>query len=268
LAEIKQLRAKQPLAERDQSPNGKFMVPTLQEVIDLAKAESARTGRVIGIYPETKHPTYHQSIGLPLEDRLLTILAQAGWTAKSSPVIIQSFEVANLKYLRSKTQVRISQLVDGSGLDANGEMQLKAPTAAPYDFVVAGDARTNKYLVTPAGLAEIKTYADIVAPWKAYLIPSRLVDRNGDGKPDDLNADGAMDERDRVLLPPTDVIKNAHAAGLMVHSWTFRNEPRRLASDFGGDPLAEYKAFFAAGLDGLFSDFPDTAAKARDSLAF
>lgn len=83
---------------------------------------------------------------------------------------------------------------------------------------------------------------------------------------DDLNADGTMDERDRVLMPPTDIIKNAHAAGLLVHSWTFRNEPRRLASDFAGDPLAEYKAFFDAGLDGLFSDFPDTAVKARNLI--
>jgi len=266
LAEIKSLRAKQPLAERDQSPNGKFLVPTLQEVIDLAKAESARFGRVIGIYPETKHPTYHQSIGLPLEDRLLITLEQVGWTQNSSPVIIQSFEVANLKYLRGKTQVRIAQLVDGGGLSPEGEMQLRVPAAQPYDFVVAGDARTNKDLLTPAGLAEIKTYADIVAPWKAYLIASRQVDRNGDGKMDDLNGDGAMDERDRVLMAPTDIIKNAHAVGLMVHSWTFRNEPRRLASDFAGDPLAEYKAFFDAGLDGLFSDFPDTAAKARNLI--
>lgn len=266
LAEIKQLRAKQPLAERDPSPNGKFQVPTLQEVIDLAKAESARLGRVIGIYPETKHPTYHQSLGLPLEDRLLDMLAKAGWTEKSAPVIIQSFEVANLKYLRGKTQARIAQLVDGGGLSPQGEMLSRPPSAQPYDFVVAGDARTNKDLLTPMGLAEIKTYADIVAPWKAYLIPSRQIDRNGDGKMDDLNADGTMDERDRVLMPPTDIIKNAHAAGLLVHSWTFRNEPRRLASDFAGDPLAEYKAFFDAGLDGLFSDFPDTAVKARNLI--
>lgn len=267
LAEIKTLRAKQPLAERDQSPNGKLMVPTLQEVIDLAKAESARLGRVIGIYPETKHPTYHQSIRLPLEDRLLITLEQAGWTQKTSPVIIQSFEVANLKYLRGKTQVRIAQLVDGGGLSPEGEMLSRPPSAQPYDFVVAGDARTNKDLLTPMGLAEIATYADIVAPWKAYLIPSRQIDRDGDGKMDDFNGDGAMDERDRVLMPPTDIIKNAHAAGLMVHSWTFRNEPRRLVSDFAGDPLAEYKAFFAAGLDGLFSDFPDTAVKARNLIS-
>ena len=194
-------------------------------------------------------------------------LEQVGWTQNSSPVIIQSFEVANLKYLRGKTQVRIAQLVDGGGLSPEGEMQLRVPAAQPYDFVVAGDARTNKDLLTPAGLAEIKSYADIVAPWKAYLIASRQVDRNGDGKMDDLNGDGAMDERDRVLMAPTDIIKNAHAVGLMVHSWTFRNEPRRLASDFAGDPLAEYKAFFDAGLDGLFSDFPDTAAKARNLIA-
>lgn len=86
-----------------------------------------------------------------------------------------------------------------------------------------------------------------------------------DGKPRDLNGDGTIDERDRVLLPPTDVVKNAHAAGLFVHSWTFRSEPKRLASDFKGDPAAEYKAYLALGIDGLFSDFPDAAVKARNA---
>ncbi|MFN3671505.1 MAG: glycerophosphodiester phosphodiesterase family protein, partial [Bosea sp. (in: a-proteobacteria)] len=112
LAEIKTLRAKQAFADRDQSHNGKYKIPTLQEVIDLAKAESARTGRTIGIYPETKHPIFHAAIGLPLEDRLLDMLKTAGWTSKSSPVIIQSFETANLKYLRGKTELRLVQLVD------------------------------------------------------------------------------------------------------------------------------------------------------------
>ncbi|MCY7319782.1 MAG: glycerophosphodiester phosphodiesterase, partial [Ramlibacter sp.] len=89
------------------------------------------------------------------------------------------------------------------------------------------------------------------------------VDANNDGKPDDLNGDGLIDERDRVLLPPSDVVKNAHAAGLFVHAFTFRNEARRLASDYKGDPKAEYRKFFELGVDGLFSDFPDTAVSAR-----
>jgi len=102
-----------------------------------------------------------------------------------------------------------------------------------------------------------------VAPWKPYILPSRQIDRNNDGKPDDLNEDGRIDERDRIVMPPTDVVRDAHALGLFVHTWTFRSEPRRLASDFKGDPAAEYKAFYALGIDGLFSDFPDAAVKAR-----
>jgi glycerophosphoryl diester phosphodiesterase len=262
LAEIKTLRAKQAMAERDQSSNGKFMIPTLREVIDLAKSKSTPE-RAVGIYPETKHPTFHNEIGLPLEDRLLEMLKVEGWTEKTSPVIIQSFEVANLKYLRTKTQVRLVQLVDGDDVDKDGNVTLAAPLDKPYDFAVAGDKRTFKDLLTKAGLAEIKTYADGVGPWKPYLQPAKQVDQNGDGKPDDLNGDGKIDERDRVLLAPTSVIKDAHDAGLFVHSWTFRNEPRRLASDYKGDPVQEYKTFFALGIDGLFSDFPDTAVKAR-----
>ncbi len=263
LAEIKTLRAKQAFADRDASHNGKYEIPTFQEVIDLAKAESTRLGRTIGVYPETKHPIFHAAIGLPLEDRLLDMLKAAGWTDRLAPVIIQSFETANLKYLRGKTQVRLSQLVDADDVDKDGGIVLAAPFDKPYDFVVTGDKRSFKDLVTPEGLKEVATYADIIAPWKPYLMAGKQV-IGADGKPQDLNKDGAIDERDRVLLPPTDVVKNAHAVGLLVHSWTFRNEPKRLASTFAGDPAAEYKAFLALGIDGLFSDFPDTAVKARD----
>jgi len=265
LAEIKTLKAKQAMADRDQSHNGKYAIPTLQEVIDLAKAESAARGRVIGIYPETKHPTYHAQLGMPLEDKLLGALKAAGWTEKTSPVIIQSFEVGNLKYLHGKTNVRLVQLVDADGLDKDGNITLAVPSAQPYDFVVAGDKRTYKDLVSKAGLAEIKTYADGVAPWKPYIQPSKQVDANNDGQPDDLNGDGKMDERDRVLIEPTSVVKDAHEAGLFVHSWTFRSEPYRLASDYKNDPSAEYKIFYDLGIDGLFSDFPDAAVKARSA---
>ena len=263
LAEIKTLRAKQAFADRDQSHNGKYEIPTFQEVIDLAKSESARLGRTIGVYPETKHPIFHAAIGLPLEDRLLDMLKAAGWTEKSSPVIIQSFETANLKYLRGKTQVRLFQLVDADDVDKDGGIVLAAPFDKPYDFVVTGDKRTFKDLVSAEGLKEIATYADGVAPWKPYLMAGKQV-IGQDGKPQDLNKDGVIDERDRVLLPPTDVVKNARAAGLQIHTWTFRSEPKRLASDFKDDPAAEYKAFMALGIDGLFSDFPDMAVKARD----
>lgn len=263
LAEIKTLYAKQTFPERDQSYNAQFRIPTLEEVLDLAKTEGAKVGRSVGVIPETKHPTYHVGLGLALEDRLLTILGKYGYTEKSSPVVIQSFEVSNLKYLRSKSRVRLVQLIDANDVKPDGSMDLTAPYDKPYDFAVAGDARTFATMLTPAGLQEIKTYADMIGPWKPYLIPSRQVDANNDGRPDDLNGDGLIDDRDRVLMPATDVIKNAHAIGLMVVPYTFRNEAKRLTSDFKGDPKAEYKRFYEAGVDGLFSDFPDTAVAAR-----
>lgn len=265
LAELKTLRAVQPLSDRDQSFNGKFQIPTFEEVLDLAKAEGAKAGRTVGVYPETKHPTYHAKLGLPLEDRLLAVLAKYGYTTKASPVIVQSFEVSNLKYLRTKTQVRLVQLVDANDVNADGSMDLTAPYDKPYDFAVAGDSRTFASLLTPAGLKEVKTYADGIGPWKPYLIPSKQVDANNDGKPDDLNGDGKIDERDRVMMPATSVVKDAHAAGLFVHAYTFRSEAKRLASDFKGDPKAEYKLFFNLGVDGVFSDFTDTAKAARDN---
>ncbi len=264
LAEIKTIRAKQAFAERDQSFNGRYQIPTLREVLDLAKSESTRLNRTIGVYPETKHPTFHVGITLPLEDRLLTVLTSYGYTTKTSPVIIQSFEVSNLKYLRTRTQVRLVQLIDADDVDKNGKIVLAAPYDKPYDFAVANDPRTFVDMVTPAGLAEIKKYADGIGPWKPYLLAGKFTDANNDGKSDDLNGDGAIDERDRTLIEPTNVVKDAHRAGLFVHAYTFRNEARRLASDFKGDPKAEYKRFYALGVDGLFSDFPDTAIDARD----
>ena len=263
LAEIKQLRAKQAMADRDQSKNGQFQVPTLQEVIDLAKKEGAARGKAVGIAPETKHSTFHAALGLPIEDRLVNVLKDAGWADASAPVVIQSFEVANLKYLNTRIDVKLAQLLDAEDVDKDGNIVLSAPYVQPYDFVVVGDKRTYKDLLTKEGLAEVKSYADILAPWKPYILPSKQVDQNNDGKADDLNGDGKADEQDRVLASPTSVVKDAHSAGLQVFTWTFRNEPKRLASTFKGDPAAEYKAFYALGVDGLFSDFPDTAVKAR-----
>jgi glycerophosphoryl diester phosphodiesterase len=262
LAELRTLRAKQPNAARDKSFDGQFQIPTFREILELAKTQSARTGRTIGVYPETKHPTYHVDAGLPIEPRLLALLAEYGYTQKTSPVIIQSFEVSNLKALRKLTQVRLVQLVDADDVDSKGNMVLVAPFDKPYDFAVAKDPRTFPDLLTPQGLAEVKTYADGIGPWKPYLASGAHV-LGADGKPKDLNGDGKITDNDRVALPPTDVVKNAHAAGLFVHAYTFRSEAPGLLSDYKGDPKAEYKRFFALGVDGLFSDFPDTAVAAR-----
>jgi glycerophosphoryl diester phosphodiesterase len=262
LAELKTLRAKQTMSDRDQSFNGKFEIPTFREILDLVKAEKASSGKTVGVYPETKHPTYHIQAGLPIEPKLVAILNEYGLNKKESAVVIQSFEVNNLKELRKLIPVRLVQLIDGDDVDSAGKVVLAAPSERPYDFVVKNDARTFADMLTPAGLKDIKTYADGIGPWKPYLASAAHV-MGGDGKPKDLNNDGKIDDRDRVALPATSVIKDAHAAGLFVHAFTFRNEAKRLFSDYAGDPKAEYEKFYALGVDGLFSDFPDTAVAAR-----
>jgi glycerophosphoryl diester phosphodiesterase len=155
--------------------------------------------------------------------------------------VIQSFETANLKYLSGQDAAsprparRWRRRRQGRQGHARGR-----PFDRPYDFAVTGDKRTFQDMVSAEGLKEIATYADGVGPWKPYIMASKQV-IGSDGKPQDLNKDGAIDERDRVLIAPTDVVKNAHAVGLFVFSWTFRSEPKRLTSDFKDDPAAEYR---------------------------
>ena len=264
LAEIKTLRAIQPLGERSAQFNGKFQIPTLDEVIKLAKRKTKETGRMIGVYPETKHPTFHAVRGLALEDRLLAVLTRHGWNHRGAPVFIQSFETANLKYLRSKTQVKLVQLVDADDIAADGKITFFPPFDKPYDWVVSGRAGLFEDLVTPSGLAEVRTYADGIGPWKFYLQSTECKVRAPNGTScADANGDGAVNEMDRVLLAPSGLIERAHALGLLVHTWTFRNEQRRLASNYGGRPVDEYLHFYGLGIDGVFSDFPDTAVTAR-----
>ncbi|HEX2079906.1 MAG TPA: glycerophosphodiester phosphodiesterase [Longimicrobium sp.] len=248
LAELKTLRARERLPQlrpRNAELDGRFEVPTLEEVIALVQRESAARGRTIGIYPETKHPTYFQSIGLGLEDPLLAALERVGWTGADAPVFIQLFETANLRMLRGRTGVRLVQLMEAQG--------------RPYDFTARGEARTYADLATPAGLAEIATYADAIGPDKSMVIP-----RDGDGR----------------LLPPAPLVADAHAALLDVHPWTLRSENYFLPADLrAGDPAdpfflrlhgdaqAEAAAFFAAGVDGVFADFPDVALRARAAIS-
>jgi glycerophosphoryl diester phosphodiesterase len=158
--------------------------------------------------------------------------------------------------------VRLVQLIDADDVATDGKITYAPPFDRPYDWAVAGRAGTFGDLVTPAGLAEVRTYADGIGPWKPYLISSACVSIVL-GKCADVNGDGLVNDADRKLLPPSNVTANAKAAGLLVHPFTFRNEQRRLASDFKGNPAAEYLAFYELGVDGLFSDFPDTAVVAR-----
>jgi len=264
LAEIKTLGAISTDAQRPQEFNGKFKVPTFDEVIALAQRKSREVGRPIGIYPETKNPSYFRLLGLPLEDKMLASLDRAGWNSRSAPVLLQSFEPGSLKYMRSKgSTLRMVQLIDGDSVDLKtGAVTFDVPSDRPYDWTLAGDKRNFDVMVTPAGLAEIKTYADGIGPWKRYIVSvkgtvgadGKVVDRNGDGKINDADADA---------LAPTTLIADAHRAGLFVHAFTFRNEGRRLAASYGGDPKREYLQYYALGLDGLFTDFTDTALAAR-----
>jgi glycerophosphoryl diester phosphodiesterase len=268
LAEIKTLRAIQPIpSDRPTQFDGKFQIPTLPEVIELVKKKSKEQGRTIGIYPETKHPTYHRSIGLPLEERLAQILRKAGWDRRDSPVFLQSFEPSSLKRLRRLTNNRLIQLIDANDVHPDGSLDFTAPFDRPFDWTVSGDpvllARTFGFLATDAGLDEVRTYADGIGPWKRYIVSTAAIRLNPDGTVADANGDGKVDESDLKLLPPTDIIQRAHARGLIVHTWTFRNEPRRLASDYRNIPVNEYLQLYQLGVDGLFSDFADTAVTAR-----
>lgn len=266
LAEIKTLRALQPNGARSKEFDGLYQIPTLEEIIALVQQESSRRGRAIGIYPETKHPTFHFAVGLPLEDRLLSVLTKYNLIYKNSPVIIQSFEVANLKYLRTRTEVRLVQLIDADDVALDGSLSYAAPYDKPYDFAVIGDARGFGDLVRPVNLTEIAKYADGIGPWKRYIVSVRGVDANGDGRADDVNGDGSVNDTDKQVIT-TNLIQEAHRAGLFVHAYTFRSEKGTLAADYRGEPRNEYSQFFLLGVDGVFTDFPDTAFQARETLS-
>jgi glycerophosphoryl diester phosphodiesterase len=235
LAELKTLRAKERLPQlrpANMAYNGQFAVPTFDEILELIKTNEAKLGRRIGIYPETKHPSYFIKIGLPHKAALLASLTRFGYGKRDDLVFIQSFEVGNLQALRPKTKLRLIQLIDAEGGPAD------APTVRYAD------------IITPQGLKAVAKYADGIGPNKALVIPR---DKGG------------------ALGTPTTLVRDAHAAGLAVHPWTFRRENYFLptAQKNGTDPTkpgdlaAEIKAFVAAGVDGLFSD---NTAEARAAL--
>lgn len=266
LAEIKTLRAKQAFAERDQGFNGQYQIPTFDEVLALVQERGKALGREIGVYPETKHPTWHADQKLPLEDKLLAALDKVGWNRADAPVFIQSFEQANLKALRSKTKVRLVQLVDADDVNVKtGAITYAAPFDRPYDWTRAGRSGVFGDLLTPAGLDEVKSYADAIGPWKRYLVTVKAT-LDASGNAVDVNKDSVINEADYTAVANDTIVKNARARGLLVHTWTFRNEPRRLAGSYANDPAKEYEQFFAMGVNGVFSDFPDSAVKARDAF--
>ena len=233
LAELKTLRAKErlPMLRPDnRAYDGKFDVPTLAEVIALAKQRSAETGRTIGIYPETKHPTYFASIGLPLEPALLAELREAGWDSADAPVFIQSFEVDNLKALAGQTRVRL--------------IQLMAQEGAPAD----GAATSYAAMATPEGLRAIADYAFGVGPNTAMVTGSG-------GKPTPLVSDAhaaGLKVHPWTLRAENYFLPMRHKSGI---------DPR--AKGRMADEIAEQ---LAAGVDGFFTDFPYAGVQARDAM--
>jgi glycerophosphoryl diester phosphodiesterase len=231
------VRAQERLRDFRQSNNvfnNLYAIPTLAEVIDLALRRSKELGRTIGIYPETKHPSYFKSFtdarGLQrMEDLLVAQLHAAYGNNRDAQVFIQSFEVNNLQYVRRQTKLRLIQLLSATG--------------QPYDFQVSGDMRSYQDLARPQGLDFLKGYVDGIGAHTQLIVPS----------------DG------RRLQAPTALIQNAHARGLPVHGWTFRVENQFLPSELArgtsasapGDMAAQLRVFIEAGMDGFFTDHPD-----------
>jgi glycerophosphoryl diester phosphodiesterase len=256
-AELKTLRVKQPIAARGKQYDGRYPMATFQEIIDLAKsAMAANSGRRINVYPETKNPLYQRQLGLPLEETLVAMLAKEGWNTADSPVFVQSFEPASLKLMRKLgLKTKVVQLIDGASIDfGTGSITYDSPDSAkPFSWLQAHDPRTFAALITPAGLADIKTYADGIGPWKFYILPAQGRDTAG-------NAVTELDQASNMA--PSSLIADAHKAGLFVHPYTFRDEAENLTRTYNGDAKAEYKAYFDLGTDGVFTDFSTTARAA------
>jgi glycerophosphoryl diester phosphodiesterase len=205
-----------------------------------------------------KHSTFTAGIfgANVFEDKLVAALHLAYGNVADAPVFIQSFEVSNLQYLRTKTKIKLVQLVDADDVNADGSLALVAPYRQPYDFVVKGDARIFSDLLTPAGLDFVKTYADAIGPWKPYLVKTVAdgVDRDGVA---------GLGINDRRVDGSTGLVERAHAKGLLVHTWTFRND----ASGYGfASPKDEMAYYMKLGVDGVFTDFPATGVEALKTL--
>jgi glycerophosphoryl diester phosphodiesterase len=229
LAELKTLRARERLPKlRSTEYDGQFEIPTFEEILTLLAEVNKGRKTPVGVYPETKHPSYFVSIGLPHEAPLLAILDRFGYRGRTAPVFIQSFEVGNLMDLRAKSDLPLIQLIDA----ADG------PADRPGTSYAA--------MTSPAGLKMIAAYADGIGPNKAMVIPRAALGRLGE---------------------PTNLVRDAHAAGLKVHPWTFRRENYFLPLDDKGginpaghgDLAAEIRAYLDTGIDGLFSDNPREA---------
>ncbi|MGW1890810.1 glycerophosphodiester phosphodiesterase [Streptomyces sp. NPDC002004] len=240
LAELKTLRAKERIpGNRPHNTlyDGRWEIPTFEEVLRWADEQSRKRGKQVWIYPETKHPTYFRKLGLGLEERLARILRRYGKDRGNSPVIIQSFEPTSIQ--------RLSKLVDNPLV-----VLLSTAGSRPWDFVEANDPRTVADLVKPEGLAWLASFAQGIGPTLDLIIP-----KDASGR----------------LTTPTTLVDDAHAAGLILHPYTMRNENTFLPADFRkgtdpnayGDAFGAFRTYFATGIDGVFSDNADTALLAR-----
>ncbi len=242
LAELKTLRARERLPQlRGTAHDGRFQVPTFEELLSFLAAENARPerrGRPIGVYPETKHPSYFEGLGLPLEEPLVDALRRHGLDRADAPVFVQSFEVSNLRRLKALTRAPLVQLVE--------------PQGRPWDFTIGRFAKTYADMMTPEGLRDIAQYARGIGVHKNLVLPRGEGDR---------------------LQPATSLVRDTHAAGLLVHVFTLRAENQFLPAELRkgedlaarGDYAAEAALFLKAGIDGFFTDFPALGVKVRDA---
>jgi glycerophosphoryl diester phosphodiesterase len=269
-------------AERPTVDNGKYPILTFQEVIDIAKAKSTALKRTLSVYPEAKNPVWNNAQALangcgtagsthPFEDAIVKIINDNGLNSADASIFVQSFDPASLKYMRAiGLKTKVVQLIDGNTVDYHdGSMgyatsdEYTFVDGRPYSWTLAGDPRYFDVMLTPAGLAEIKTYADGIGPWKPQVMAwtiSPYPANNADGTP----FSGTL--ADVNVVTPKSLIADAHAAGLFVHSYTFRDETRYLAGAYAGDPQAEFLQFFRAGIDGVFTDFATTGVAAREAF--
>ena len=280
VAELKQWIGGTTYDAANQRPtelNGKYPVLTMQEIIDIAKAKSASTGRTISVYPEAKNPYWNNAQAMangcgtgthPFEDAIVKLMKDNSLNTKSAPIYVQSFDPASLKYMRSiGLATKVVQLVDGNAVDyKTGAMIYQTSDVynfvdgRPYSWTLSGDGRYFDAMLTPAGLADIKTYADGIGPWKPQVMSLTVSPFKA------TNADGSAytgSLADVNTVTPTTLVADAHKAGLFVHTYTFRNESKYLAGFYKGDPGAEYLVFFRAGVDGVFTDFANTGFAAR-----
>ena len=252
--------------------NGKLPLISVQEVIDIAAAKSKELKRNISVYAETKNPYWNNQQAIangcglpgshPFEDAVMALLEKNKLNSKDAPIYLQSFDPESLKYLRKAgMKAKGVQLIDGNDYNfKDGSVgyitsdEWTFISGRPYSWTLAGDARTFAAMQTPAGLADIKTYADGIGPWKPQVLAHSVVPYKDGAGLKDVNT-----------LKDTGLITNAHKAGLIVHSFTFRNEPARLAGIFKGDPVQEFLAYFRLGIDGVFTDFTATGVAARQA---